>query len=533
MGTKLIVATAVALLAVSTACSSASGKPGDLNPGSTSTAAGQPAQNVACPPTDKGAIDKNATFTWMYSVANTSFDPDKVTTSNSWMYLFPVYDTLTRLNANGEPEAMLAKKWEVGDGGKTLTLDLIENWKYHDGTPFDAKSVKANLDRHRAKGSFNEQALSDVKKVDVSGDSTVKITTGHGAAPLISILASSAGMMMSPAVFDDPKQANMPTGGSGAFKVTGYDPATKVEYTAVKDYWDPDALNVAKMIFLISSSDNARLNAVMTGQADATFLRSAMYQPAKDGGLVVCQKPSLASFTIALNTTHAPFDKKEAREALNYAIDRKSINQLMQGFCQPGIQMFPTSYYASDPDLTAEKYPYDPAKARELLKAAGVPSGFEFTLETDNLESYTSVAELIQANLQQAGIKMKIQPVELPKLMENFSVNKTADAVMVQQKADADPSIQIAAFYLKNGFSNPGNYTNAKVVELDAEAKAAQSKEERAAVYKKLFQEAYADAAPPVTLCHLNTPLAMNAKVQGVEVYVDGSRQFRGVAIKK
>ncbi|MDF5754334.1 ABC transporter substrate-binding protein [Spongiactinospora sp. TRM90649] len=533
MRTKPIVAVAAALLALSTACSSATGERGEPNSESSTAAAGKLEQTVACPPAEKGAIDENATFTWMYSVANTSFDPDKVTTSNSWMYLFPVYDTLTRLDASGDPQPMLAKEWKIGDGGKSLTLELIKDWKYHDGTPFDAKSVKANIDRHRAKGTFNEQALSDVREVEVVGPQTVKIGTGHGAAPLISILASSAGMMMSPAVFDDPGQANMPTGGSGAFKVTGYEPATKVEYTAVDGYWDPEALNVAKMVFLISSSDNARLNAVITGQADVTFLRSAMYAPAKDAGLVICQKPSLASFTIALNASHAPFDKKAAREAMNYAIDRESINELQGGFCQPGIQMFPTSYYASDPNLTADKYAYDPAKAKELLKAAGVPDGFEFTLETDNLDAYTSVAELIQANLQQVGIKMKIQPVELPKLMENFSVNKTADAVMVQQKADADPSIQIASYYLSNGFSNPGGYSNAKVVELDTQAKAAQTREERSAIYKKLFQETFADAAPPVTLCHLNTPLAMNDKVMGLEVYVDGSRQFRGVAIKK
>ncbi|TYB42374.1 ABC transporter substrate-binding protein [Actinomadura chibensis] len=528
MRKQLIVAAAAAFLMIASACSADQG-----DEGGGGTGAAKPKQDVACPPVDQAAIDKGATFTWMYSVANTSFDPDKITTSNSWMYLYPVYDTLIRMDAAGEPQPMLAKKWEIGDKGKTLTLHLIDGWKYHDGKAFDAASVKANLDRHRGAKSFNKQALSDVTGVDVVDASTVKVRTKQGAAPLIGILSSSAGMMMSPAVFDDPGQGRTPTGGSGAFKVSAYEPNTKVEYTPVKDYWDPKAVNVAKMVYLISSNDNARLNATVTGSADATFLRSAMYQPAKDGKLVVCQKPSLASFTIALNVARPPFDKKEVRQALNYAIDRSAVNELQGGFCQPGVQMFPSTYYASDPSLTPDAYKYDPGKAKELLAKAGVKDGFSFTLETDNLDAYQRVAELIQANLQEIGVKMTIRPVELPKLMEGFSVNKSVDAIMVQQKADADPSIQVASYYLPDGFSNPGGYSNPTINDLAAKAKGAESRESSAAIYKQLFKAAHDDAASPVTLCHLNTPLAMNNKVMGVEVYVDGSRQFRGVAIRK
>ncbi|WP_033288113.1 ABC transporter substrate-binding protein [Amycolatopsis jejuensis] len=526
MRKQLSVAAAATLLTITTACGGGGGAP-------SGAAAAKQAADVACAPVDEAAIDKNATFTWMYSVANTSFDPDKITTSNSWMYLYPVYDTLTRIDAAGDPQAMLAKKWEIGDGGKSLTLHLIDNWKYHDGTPFDAASVKANLDRHRAAKSFNQQPLSDISGIDVVDPATVRITTKTGAAPLIGILASSAGMMMSPKVFDDPGQARMPTGGSGAFKVTAYEPNTKVEYTPVPGYWDPKAVHVAKMDFLISSNDNARLNATITGQSDSTFLRSSMYQPAKDAGLAVCQKASLASFTIALNVKRGPFAKKEVREALNYAINRSAVNDLQSGFCEPGVQMFPSSYYAADPKLTADAYPYDPAKARELLKAAGLPDGFSFELQTDNLESYQRVAELIQANLQEVGIKMTIRPVELPKLIEGFSVTKSVDAIMVQQKADADPSIQVASYLLPDGFSNPGGYSNPKITELDAKARGAESRDSRAEIYQQLFRAAHDDAAAPITLCHLNTPLAMNKKVMGMEVYVDGSRQFRGIAIRK
>ena len=309
----------------------------------------------------------------MYTAGNTSFDPDKITTNNSQMYLYPIYDSLVHVDAQGAPQPMLAEKWTVD--GKSITIDLIKNWTYHDGTPFDAASVKANLDRHRAEGSWNESALKDVTNVTVVDKDTVKVDTQNGAAPLVAVFASSAGMMMSPAVFDDPNQGLTPTGGSGAFKLSGYTSGSMAEYTAVDNYWDPETLHVAKMVYLVSTDDNARLNSVISGTSDSTFLRASMYEPAKQAGLVVCEAPSLSAYTINLNVQKSEFGKKEVREALNYAIDREAIAAVLNGFCEPGVQMYPTSYFAANPDLTAKDYAYDPEKAKALMEKAGLKDG--------------------------------------------------------------------------------------------------------------------------------------------------------------
>lgn len=522
MRKKMMVAVMTVCLAAATACSSSGGSGGKSE---------RKAETSACPAYEKGTNDPAATFTWIYSVGNTSFDPDKITTNNSQMYLYPIYDSLVHIDAKGTPGPMLAKKWTVD--GKSMTLDLIPDWKYHDGTPFDAASVKANLDRHRAPGAWNQKALSDVTNVTVVDTNTVKIDTTNGAAPLVAVLASSAGMMMSPAVFNDPSQALTPTGGSGAFTLSAYTPGSKVEYTAVKNYWSPDDLRVAKMVYLVSGDDNARLNSVITGTADTTFLRASMYDPAKQAGLVVCEEPSLSAYQIALNTEKSQFGKKEVREAINYAIDRKALAAVTNGFCEPGIQMYPPSYYASDPDLTADKYTHDAQKAKDLLKKAGLADGFEFTMEVINLDLYQQLAEVIQANLQEVGIKMSIVPVEINKLAEDFSVNKSADAQMSEQKAESDPSIQIESYYIKGGFNNPGGWSDPQITKLNAEGKSGATTDDRAKTYKKLYKAAFDAVAPTVTLCHLTTPFTMNKKVMGVQIYADATRQFRGVAIKK
>jgi ABC-type transport system substrate-binding protein len=489
------------------------------------------AQTAACPPLTDG-VDRNATFTWMYSVGNTSFDPDKITTNNSQMYLYPVYDSLVHIDEAGAPQPMLAESWQLVDDGRVLELDLRDGWSYHDGTPFDAESVKANIERKKQPWSYNANALQAVTAAEVVDADTVRLVTNGGAGALVGVLGGSAGMMMSPAAFDKPGEDIAPTGGSGAYRMTSYVPGSRVEYTPVANYWDPGAVNVGKLVFLISGDDNARLNAVQTGAADVTFLRASMHQPAVDSGLVVCEAPSLSSYNLNLNTARSEFGSKEVRQAINHAIDRQSIAAVTNGFCEPGVQLFPQFYFASNPGIGPERYPYDPERARQLLAQAGLPDGFSFQLEVINLDLYQQIAEVIQQNLAEVGIQMSITPVEIAKLGEDFSVNKSVDATLSEQKAESDPSILTASYYLADGFNNPGGQTTEEITRLHAEAMNGATAEERAPAYAQLFEAVVEEAYPNVTLCHLTTPFAMNDTVRGVEIYADASRQFRGVGIE-
>jgi peptide/nickel transport system substrate-binding protein len=487
-------------------------------------------KEASCPVMTDG-IDESQTFTWMYSVGNTSFDPDKINTNNSQMYLFPIYDSLVYLDDLGKPQPMLATSWKLSDEGKTLELKLREGWTYHDGTPFDAASVKANMERSKTLlGSFNANSLASVQSVEVADPHTVRIYTDGGAGALIGVLGGSAGMMMSPAAFDKNGEDIKPTGGSGPYRMASYQPGSRVEYTAVKDYWDPDAQNVAKMVFLISGDDNARLNAVITGASDVTFLRASMYEPAKKAGLVVCQRPSLSSYNIKLNTKRSEFDDKRVRKAISYAINRKAVQQITNGFCEPSTQLFPSSYFASNPDLDKGEL-YNPDKAKQLLKEAGLADGFSFDLEVLNLSLYQQIAEIVQYNLAQVGITMSITPKSIGLLSENFSVKKSSSAVLEEQKASSDPSILTSEYYLADGFYNPGGFTTDEITRLNAEAMNSADAEERGPIYAKLFKAVADEAYPNITLCHLATPFAMNSKVVGLNIHTDGAREFRGVGI--
>lgn len=484
---------------------------------------------VNCPPVAPNH-DPNAELTWIYTVDNTSFDPDRITTNNSQMYLYPVYDSLVHINAAGAAEPMLARSWSLSPNGTSVDMHLLEGWHYHDGTPFDAASVRANLLRHRdLPGSFNANRLASLTDVQVLDRHTVRLVTKSSAGPLITILGGSAGMMMSPAAFARPGEDIRPTGGSGPYRMANYVPGDRVEYSRVDGYWAPDAARVAKMTYLISGDDNARLNAVTTGAADLTFLRASMLRPAQESGLVICQQPSLSLYTLNLNTTRSEFGNEKVRRAMSAAIDRKSISLLVSGLCQPAGQMFPDFYYASSKNVKPPAH--DPEAARRLLAEAGLPDGFSFDLEVINLDVYQQIAQVIQANFAEVGINMSITPVDINKLAEDFSVAKRADAILFEQKAESDPSVLTAEYYRPDGFNNPGGFTDPRIVAADQAAARGATPADRAPAFTELFDAVERVQAPHIPLCNLTTPFVLNPKVGGVEIYADASRQLRGAAI--
>jgi len=511
----------VGLALIATGCGGGGGGGGKLD---------RQAQTKECPPVTK-QVDESEHLTWIYSVDNSSFDPDHITTNNSVMYLLPIYDSLVHMNAVGEPEPMLATSWKVSKGGNQLTMKLIDNWSYHDGTPFDADSVVANIERSQEPGGFNVNALSSVTGVKALDEHTVQFTLDDGSAgALVGILSGAAGMMMSPKVFDDPKQDVRPTGGSGAYRLTKFVSGSKAEYRAVDDYWDPEGQNVASMTYLVSGDDNARLNSVLTGDADTTFLRASMYDAAVESGNVVCEAPSLSSYQLTLNTKRSEFGSKQVREALNYAIDRNAVSAVTDGFLEPGVQMFPEWYWGSNESITAKNtYQYDPEKARQLLVDAGLKDGFSFELEVINLEVYQQIAEVIQANLADVGIKMSITPVEIDALAENFSVSKDVDAQLSEQKGEADPSTLTASYYHRDSFNNPGGWGTKKIEQLDLAARRGATTDAREPLYDKLFAEVMKEVPHNIVLGHLTTPFVMNDRTLGVEIYADGTRSLRGV----
>lgn len=530
-------AVVLALLVGAAACSS---DDDDAAPAGEPSA--ETAESTAAPEGDTAVVtgcgegvdyDPEATFTYAWSGDVSSFDPDRVTSDTSELYLPPIYDTLIYASPDGEYVGQLAESYELVESDLVLELKLIEGWTFHDGTPFDAEAVKLNLDRHRSlEGGYNVAALSEVTEVQVVDESTVRVVTEQGAAALIPILARTSGMMMSPAVFDDPGQDLKPTGGSGAFRLVEYRQGDRAVYEAVEDYWDPTNQCVAGIVITALGDDSARLNAVITGTADATFLRPGMFEQAENasGVEVLRATGGGALFLINFNTKLSELGDARVRRALNLGIDREGINQIFGGFCEPSSVVLPTNSWAV-PEGAVEHYAHDPEQAKELLADAGLADGFSLRLGAINTDTYVQVAEVVQQNLAEIGVDVQIEPQPANRVRELFSVERSLPAVVTVKLADPDPSITVANHFLPDGFYNPGGLENPEVTELAAEGLKG-SQDERSDVYHQIVELVLEDAFS-MPVCSQETRQAARDHVQGYAIPAPGAgTNWRGVSIE-
>ena len=155
-----------------------------------------------------------------YSTGPSSLDPARATSGGDRVYLLPVYDRIVRLTNAGEPQPMLATKWEFTKNGNGLLLTLRRGVKFQDGTPFDAQAVKANIDRYRTmEGSTQRAVLSSVSEVNVLDAGRVEIVCKEGCGGLLRTLGDNPGMMVSPKAFSNPDLATKPVG-AGPYTVS-------------------------------------------------------------------------------------------------------------------------------------------------------------------------------------------------------------------------------------------------------------------------------------------------------------------------
>src|SRR5690606_21746166 len=184
--------------------------------------------------------------------------------------LFLTYDRLVHITPDVQPIPGLATDWEFAEDGSYLEMNLRKGVTFHDGEPFNAQAVRANIERAKTvENSAVASELEVVESVKVIDPATVRFMLTGAAASLPLTLSDRAGVMISPKAFDDPDLDQQPVG-AGMFKVTDYKPNDHITYERYEKYWDPDAVRVAKNEQLIQPNSVARLYANRTGQVDCT-----------------------------------------------------------------------------------------------------------------------------------------------------------------------------------------------------------------------------------------------------------------------
>ncbi|MGF1663426.1 MAG: ABC transporter substrate-binding protein [Kineosporiaceae bacterium] len=326
-------------------------------------------------------------------------------------YWRPALDCLVHEDGEGRLTPGLAESWEMT--AERIVLGLREGLLFHDGSACDAEAVVANLERARA-DTLTQPGFRTVTAITAADARTVEIALSAPAPLLPRLLSANAGMMISPAMFDQEDVARRPVGTGG----WEYQQGESVEgqryvYTRFADYWDPDSVLVDRLELVQLVDASARLNAVLSGQVDLTAFDSAQALQADRDPLSLVGRPG-QRFTVAVldrdGTTVPAFARAEARAALGWALDREALVEGVMG----GLGTPATSFVLPDQDgydaANDEIYGYDPDRARSLLAEAGFADGFSFPFPS--IPAFQRVIEAVVEQWAEVGIRATIEPLD-------------------------------------------------------------------------------------------------------------------------
>ncbi|MFD9669636.1 ABC transporter substrate-binding protein [Rhodococcus sp. NPDC059968] len=406
-----------------------------------------------------GSEGQTDSLTVAWFIPPSSMDPHmNPSAAGAHPYIDLLYDRLTAIEpVDGVPTVVpsVAESWDYSADGRTLTFSLRRDVKFHDGTPLDAKAVVASMDRalHRPQSSAQDK-FTMVEDVSAPGDYTVQFALDEPSTDLPFILATTLGSIVNPKAVDDDLGAH--PAGSGPYELTSLTVGDKATFTRVHDYWNPDTYVIPKVEIRGIVDDNARMNALRSGQIDAALSRMSQYRDAtamaESGDFTLSTSGRTSWYTIYLNSDRGPLRDPRVRQALNYAIDRDALNDsLMNGQCAPTSQPLQEGV---DGHVSEDGFGYrhDPDKARALLVEAGYTDGLEIKALTTGAHAQLSVG--IQAQLQAVGVKIDFENSDFGEALPRWE-SGDVDAWQYSMAGNPEPGFTLRDRYLDRSQQGP------------------------------------------------------------------------------
>lgn len=489
--------------------------------------------------TDATAPDKNATLTFLDSAPNSSLDPAAVANDSSFSQavLYAIYDRLIGFDAKGDFIPQLATKWAYADGDlSTLTLTLRTGVKFQDGTPFDADAVKANLERSMSLGAEDAGktllgAASKIKSVEASDPTTVVIKLAGPDGGFLFNLGTQMGMMISPKSLDGATGIDLKPIGAGPFTLTDFKPTNTTTMKRNDDYWDGPKDRPAKMVVKYVVDTNTRLNAVRSGEATVSLLTPSQVAAAKSAGLESVVNPTASRWNIYLNTSRQLKDPL-VRQALMHAIDRKAIAKALSfNTGEPTVQLIPEGA-PGHVDGAESAYPYDPAKAKALLKEAGFDNGLTLDYILLNSPEYSQLTDVLQQQFLAVGVTVKITSLDISQAGV-FNSGKQGDMMLARWGGRADQLETLDVVVGPGGSYAPGGAVSTILSDaLEAAAGFEVGEPERDVAIKAANQEAIDQAATVPVMTRANIYSFKPGCIGGLKQYLaSGSNDWRDVTV--
>ena len=325
-----------------------------------------------------------------------------------------VLEGLTKIGMDGKVSPLLAESWSIDPDGRVYTFKLRKGVKFHDGEAFDASDVKFSFERAKAEGSTNKAkkaVFDNISRIDTPDALTVILVLNNADGNFLFRMGENTAVIL------DPKSAagtaTKPVG-TGPFKLEDWKKGSSITLVKNADYRGAAAVKMKKVTFRFINDPAAQVAALLAGDIDGMPRFGApqnLKQFQGDKRFTVEIGGTEGKTIVSINNRRKPFDDVRVRRAIAAAIDRKAIiDGAMEGYGAPiGSHLVPSD--AGYVDLTAVN-PYNPEKAKALLKEAGVATPLNVTLTLPPPQYARKGGEIIAAQLAKVGIVAKIENVE-------------------------------------------------------------------------------------------------------------------------
>jgi ABC-type transport system substrate-binding protein len=338
----------------------------------------------------------------------------------------------------------LATSYSYAPDFKSVTITLRSGITFQDGTPFNAAALVWNIDRYSGPPSPNKQWYNDIAGATAVNATTVKVSFTGPNTNFINMLAyTTGGLFSSPTAFkkDGATAYGLHAVGAGPFEVSSFTPGQDLDLVPFPKYWDASKVKLTSLDYVNTPEDaTVAYQDLVSGSIDsdtlgATSAPANVLEEAKsNSSLNMVPGPDNTYLIAALNTTKAPFNNAQARQAIAYCTDQQALaTAIAPGLLNPTYVMGGSSatYYPyGSPSAAKAAYPYQysVAKASALVKQLG---GLSFSL-TNFGGLYDTVANALAQTWKACGINAQVSTVTGPALEEGFATGSFQMSVTVE-----------------------------------------------------------------------------------------------------
>ncbi|MRX51629.1 ABC transporter substrate-binding protein [Paracoccus sp. S-4012] len=465
-------------------------------------------------------------------------DPDALDpVSNSAQTGITVLNTMCERLMTTDPQLnvvpSLAESWSWSEDGLALTLNLVRDASFQDGTPFDSAAVKRNIERAMVPGTQRYSDVSSISAIETPDPHTVVIRVSEPAAQLVGKLAERIGIILSPAALDrEGDNIGRAPVCIGPYKFVSRVAQDNLVLEKDPEYRLADQFAFDRIIFRIIPDDSVRFANLQSGDVDlAEKIDPAMYETIEgDEGLDLIQSSAPNNQALMFNLANeGPLQDVRVRRALELSLDRQAIVDVAfagrylaaNQFVDPG-----SPFYNADHPIP----PRDVEAAKALLAEAGHTAPVPLRILVPNRTLPVRVAEMLQLMSSEAGFDTKLDVVDFATTLQ-----LTADGdfeswgpIGPQFANDLDTLVQPVLH--STGGRNVGKYDNPDLDAVLDDTRSATDPEARKALFQKAAAIVAADV-PLIYLYHQAPIFGFRSDLEGLHLTGDGFLELKGVTL--